>query len=162
MLIDCIKIVQLGAKKEFQVLAHSQLDLVRLELLENFFKQSYVRKACCWNILPFFPSVVFQDCSDLVLLWPQETEKKKKLMKKEGEIQRGGCFPVVAACLQSDSGNLYWIWKLLVPKSSSVTMQGNGISQCQGPFVDPCNRAGRVAFVLEAALCLVQSLFVVF
>lgn len=118
-------------------------------------------KACCWNILPFFPSTVFQDCSDLVLLWPQETEKKK-LMKKEGEIQQGGCFPVVAACSQSDSGNLYWIWKLLVPKSCSITMQGNGISQCQGPFVDPCKRAGCVAFILEAPLCLVQSLFVVF
>lgn len=39
-------------------------------------------KACCWNILPFFPSVVFQDCSDLVLLWPQETEKKKANEKR--------------------------------------------------------------------------------
>lgn len=96
MLIDCIKIVQLGAKKEFQVLAHSQLDLVRLELLENFFKQSYVRKACCWNILPFFPSVVFQDCSDLVLLWPQETEKKKANEKRRRDatgwvLPCGGC-----------------------------------------------------------------------
>lgn len=54
MLIDCIKIIQLGAKKEFQVLAHSQLDLVRLELLENFFKQSYVRKSLLLEHLAFF------------------------------------------------------------------------------------------------------------
>lgn len=54
MLIDGIKIIQLGAKKEFQVLAHSQLDLVRLELLEIFFKQSYVRKSLLLEHLAFF------------------------------------------------------------------------------------------------------------
>lgn len=47
---------------ENQVLARSQLDLVRLEVLETFSSKVKLGKACCWNLL-LFSSFLFRDCA---------------------------------------------------------------------------------------------------
>lgn len=77
-------------------------------------------------------------------------------------MQQDELFPVAAACLQSHSGKLQKLWKQPVPNTPPLQCSVRGYLSVTGPFVDPFNRAGQVAFILEAQLCLAQSLFEVF
>lgn len=74
-------------------------------------------------------------------------------------MQQDELFPVAAPCLQSHSGKLQQLWKQPVPNAVPLQYSVRGYLSVMGPFVDPFNKAGQVTFILEAQLCLAQSLF---